>query len=626
MAPELPNQAQRLHLPQASALDDIIAGPLKEELLPKYNRKQSFPRTLIDWLIEEFTLRSENGTINLSEVQIVCVELWESEDPSAVFKKRGIGGVLEDYLTRELDELPEERRTLATGLLSYMLTAGNTRNFISGAELIRAFQTEEPAVTKEALEDALKALTGTRLVRRELRRSDYFYEIASEFLVPWIIEQKTARQSKLERRKLEDKLKQEHEEERKRANQRLKYTRWVILLVTVIMIMGFVLAYRIIKGKDKEIQYQNVAAQAQQVAVEEGKQKQAIIDVLKRIFQSPPATPRLDEPEMNAIKNKLATNKLEGISYISSRINENSFPLEEVPKVVGRPLVNDPDPNVSKAARDLLKQTNDAKTRQAELQRQADQDKVAAINQMKAMMREGKFPKELVLSLLSPTLTGADKNSPIAGATSELLNEAAAREGTDLGNSIAQAVITNPEIANLVPARVYIQIETKDQWDKANSIKVELEKQGYIVPKFEVVGFRAPRANEVRYYLKDDEKNLERLVGLLKGLQLEVKTVHFQGYETSSKLRPGHYELWFAAESKAGENWYLVVSYTPGTRQRRDAFIQQITPLIEGGTLERVTPREIRIGPYTEDQARSVRERLSELDPELMKRTILIKR
>lgn len=129
----------------------------------------------------------------------------------------------------------------------------------------------------------------------------------------------------------------------------------------------------------------------------------------------------------------------------------------------------------------------------------------------------------------------------------------------------------------------------------------------------------APRANEVRYYLKEDEEHLERLVGLLKGLQLEVKTVHFQGYETSSKLRPGHYELWFAAESKAGENWYLEVSYTPGTRQSRDAFIQQITPTIEGGTLERVTPREIRIGPYTEDQARSVRERLSEMDPELKK-------
>lgn len=626
MAPELPNQAQRLHLPQAGALNDIIAGPLKEELLSHYKSKQTFPRVLIDRLIEGFTQRSEHGAINLSEVQIVCVELWKSEDPSALFEQREIQGLLEDYLTSELAELPAERRALATGLLSYMLTSGNTRNFISGVELIRAFQNEEPAVTKEALEDALRALTGTRLVRRELRRSEYFYEIASEFLVPWIIEQKIARQSNLERRRIEAETEREREEERKRANQRLKYTRWFMLLVTVIMILAVVLAVHMTRGKRRETKYKDDALKAQKTAVDEGIEKQAIIDVLKRIFQSPPATPRLDEREMKSIQSKLATNKIEGLGYISSRINENSFPLEEAPKLVGAALLEDSDPNVAKAAQDVLKQANDARGRQAELQKQAEQNKVAAINQMKEMMREGKFPKELVLALLSPTLTAADKNSPIAQATSELLNEAAAREGTDLGNSIAQAVITNPEIANLVPARVYIQIETKNQWDKANAIKIELEKQGYIVPKFEIVDFRAPRANEIRYYNKDDEKNLQRLVDSLKALQLEVKTVHLAGYEKSAKLGPDHYELWLAAESTPGDNWYLVISYSPGTRERREALVQQITPVIEGAKIEAATRREIKVGPYTEDQARTVRQRLSDLDPELKRRTIPIKR
>ncbi len=296
-----------------------------------------------------------------------------------------------------------------------------------------------------------------------------------------------------------------------------------------------------------------------------------------------------------------------------------------MPKLVGPTLLEDPDPNVAKAAQDVLQQTKDARRRRAELLKQAEQDKVAAINQMKEMMRQGKFPKELVLALLSPTLTATDKNSPLAQATSELLNEAAAREGTDLGNSIAEAVITNPELANLVPARVYIQIETKNQWEKASAIKVELEKQGYIVPKFEIVDFRAPRANEVRYYSKDDEKNLQRLVDSLAALGYQVKTIHLAQYETA-KVRSDHFELWLAAESTPGDNWYLVISYSPSTAERREALVKQITPVIEGAKIEAATRREVKVGPYTEDQARAVRQRLHELDPELQKRTVLIKR
>ncbi len=316
LAPELPNQSHRLHLPQAAALKDIIAEPLKKELLTYYKRQQTFPQTLIDRLIEGFTQRSENGAINLSEVQIVCVELWKSDDPSALFEKRGIQGLLEDYLTSELDELPAERRALATGLLSYMLTSGNTRNFISDAELIRAFQNEEPGVSKEALEDALKALTGTRLVRRELRRTEYFYEIASEFLVPWIIQQKILRQSNLERRRLEAETQREREEERRQSEQRLKYTRWVMLLGVVLTTVAIMFAIHMTRGKQRETAYKDQAVQAQNQAIAEGKDKQAIIDVLKRIFQSPPAAPRLDEREMNSIQAKFATDKLEGLNYI----------------------------------------------------------------------------------------------------------------------------------------------------------------------------------------------------------------------------------------------------------------------------------------------------------------------
>ncbi|HEY5883419.1 MAG TPA: hypothetical protein VIT88_01970, partial [Pyrinomonadaceae bacterium] len=331
MAPELPNQSQRLNLPQTSALEDIITGPLKENLLVRYKRKQTFTRPLIERLIEQFTQRAENDAINLSEVQIVCTQLWESKNPTKLFDQRGIQGLLEDYLTRELNDLPEPQRTFATGLLSYMLTSTNTRNFISGVELIRLFQAEEPGVERTDLQDALKALTGTRLVRRELRRTEYFYEIASEFLVPWIVEQKNVRQTRLERVRLEKELMREHLEEKKRTAQRLKYTRWFALLIIVIMALAVLLAIYMFRGKRNEAKWRADAEAAKDTAVKESAQKEQILKILERLFQSTPGAIRLLSPEeMDKIKTQVNTNPVEGVAYLRAGLESGSLPPEEV--------------------------------------------------------------------------------------------------------------------------------------------------------------------------------------------------------------------------------------------------------------------------------------------------------
>ena len=623
LAPELPNQYLRLTLPQTKSLHDIIASPLQDKLQASYERKQTFSKELIDRLIEEFTLRSEDGAINLSEVQIVCLELWEASNPADLFNSRGIRGLLEDYLTRELKELSEEKRYRATGLLSHMLTSSNTRNFISGVELIRLFQNEEPVPTLD-LKQALKALTSTRLVRRELRHADYFYEVASEFLVPWIIEQKTARQTSLERRRLEAENQREREEERKRAHQRVKYLRLGIALITLIMLLAAGLAVVMTQKQRQEKSLKDAALKAEADAIAQRDQKAKMISVLSRLFRAPPATPSLDERELNDIKNKLTLDKLDGITHINSKINENKFPVDEVPKLIS-PLLRDSNPEVAKAAQALLAQAAEVKAQQAAVQEKADQDKLDAINQMKGLMKEGNFPAELVFSLLGPTLTDKNSNSAIAIATRDLLTEAS-RVNTDLGKSIAEAVTNDPGIADRVPARVYIEIESQQQSEKAKSIRSVLENNGFIVPDFEVVDFRAPRGNEIRYYREVDRQGADQVVSLLKNLQLEVKTVYLKGYETSTKLRPGHYELWLAAQSKPGEDWYVVVNYSSAAA--RTKLVESIAPITEdeGGEVNMLSARELLIGPYRQDQARSVRQRLIDQDPNLTKKIVIIRR
>jgi len=627
LAPELPTQFLRLTLPQKKSLDDIIAGPLIGELREHYKRQQEFPRTLIDRIIEEFTLRSEGDDINLTEVQIVCVELWEAADPVALFEERGVQGLLEDYLTKELEEFPKDQRKLATGLLSLMLTVSNTRNFISGVELIRLFQEDEPTISTEDLEKTLKALTPTRLVRREFRHRNYFYEIASEFLVPWIIEHKIARQRDLDRRWLEEETKQEHKEERARANRKLKYLRWGFAFIGLILVLVLGLANHEKNLKNDAIRAQATAAQAKKDAIAEKDEKTRIITTLSSLFKSPPTSASLDKLKRIEITNKLKSDKLAGIRHIGSLVVENQFPVDEVPTLIN-PLTRDRDPGVAKAAQVLMAQTDKVKAQQKALQESADQDKLKAIEEMRNLMTKKSFPSDLVLSLLGPTLTDKNSNPAIIDATRDLLHEASARNNA-LMVSIADAVNNDPAIANRVPARVYIQIESQQQLDKANRIKTELVKNGYIVPDFEVVDFRAPRQNELRFYRETDRENALKITDLLKTLSLDIAPKYLKGYETSTKLRLGHYELWLAAHSKPGQDLYLVVRYhSAATDDQRVAFRNQISQIVEqeGGTVEEVTARELRIGPFSREQAKSVRQRLIDFDPRLKERIVTLAR
>lgn len=105
-----------------------------------------------------------------------------------------------------------------------------------------------------------------------------------------------------------------------------------------------------------------------------------------------------------------------------------------------------------------------------------------------------------------------------------------------------------------------------------------------------------------------------------------MKTVYLKGYETSTKLRPGHYELWLAAESTAGEDWYVVVNYSSAAG--RTKLLESIAPITEdeGGEVNMLSARELLIGPYRQDQARNVRQRLIDQDPNLTKKIVIIRR
>ena len=196
--PELIDQALRITPPAAEALPTIIRGPFKR--YPGHFSRELSP-ALADRLVTVLAERFGTGDISLSEVQTVCLRLWQSDDPEALLTEKGPQGLLEDYLGEALDRMPTQRRAAAIALLAQMVTSAGTRNVISAGDLVQRVREQEGRMTPSQLEDALEGLSQSRLVRRERRRDLDLYEITSEFLVPWISRRRDGLRKSQDRRR-----------------------------------------------------------------------------------------------------------------------------------------------------------------------------------------------------------------------------------------------------------------------------------------------------------------------------------------------------------------------------------------------------------------------------------------
>jgi hypothetical protein len=298
-----------------------------------------------------------------------------------------------------------------------------------------------------------------------------------------------------------------------------------------------------------------------------------------------------------------------------------------VPLLIGSSLIRNRDEQVAKAAQEVLDEAATSRDQQRAEKEKADQNKLQAIEKMRKLVKEKVFPSDLVLALLSPTFVNKDSNPNITNALTELLAEATAVDNY-FEASIRSAVNNDPKLVDVVPARVYIEIESDQQTNQAKQIKAELEQNDYIIPDFEIVGLRSPSNNELRYYRQADEKKAMEIAELLKNLQIEVKLFYLKGYENSTKLRPGHYELWLAAQSRSGQDWYVVLKYGRATEEQRTALLQMISPVTEreGGDVQVLSANELVVGPYSKEQVKSVSQQLIEQDAKLSKSIVIIKR
>jgi hypothetical protein len=97
------------------------------------------------------------------------------------------------------------------------------------------------------------------------------------------------------------------------------------------------------------------------------------------------------------------------------------------------------------------------------------------------------------------------------------------------------------------PGRIYIQIQVEEERASARQIETVLEAQNFVVPGIERINTGPTTGAEVRFFRKEDQAGAERIVKILHEAQIQgAQAKYLAGYEGSSKIRPKHYEIWFA--------------------------------------------------------------------------------
>lgn len=503
--PELLDQALRLLPPSLEALPQIIRAPFTDPELRAYFLKQKggsgseLSESLAQKIAGELERRCEGGTVNLTELQIVCQRLWQAADPEKLFAKDGIEGLLKDYGADVFRHFTPELRDAAVVLLSHMITASNTRNIISEEDLLG--RTIDCDFQPAQCTGALTALSQSQIVRREPRHSIYFYEITSEYLVPWIKERVAERKSAEEQR-LAEAERQKLEKERAQAVAQFEAEkRRGRLMRRLLMGMGVLMVAVVILGWWGLTQYWQLHA----AEVETTRQKKQL------------------ERVQTAIR-----------------------------------LVNSQNPN----------------------------EVLQGVGQIDTLIKENKIDSDLKSVLIAPASTSQDER--VRDEANKVLAQAAQTD-----NNLAQSI---DKSAQQLPPRFFIHIADESQRPQAQQMAAFLKKQGYLVPGIQNVGEKGVKHNQLRYFRDSDPgvPTAQEIIALLNRSNIGKwipNRVH--GYEQSTKVAAGQFELWFAS----------VVA-----EQTADAPGTLLLQLIDrhGDELNSVEPR-VRIAPI-DDQSYSMKE------------------
>jgi tetratricopeptide (TPR) repeat protein len=194
--PDLIDHGVRLVLPDVELLHHIIRGPFipsKERGIEAGQFRDELSEEVAQKIESGIRTSQPSGLVNLNEVQTLCLALWRepqrraellhAKDTPAVLRR-----IIESEAMAKLNQLRPWDRARAIAVLSNLVTEDGTRNVVSQQMLVSQTRRNPLLwIFRGDWRKFLSRLPKTGLVRRSLSSgTTYYYELASEFLIPRI--------------------------------------------------------------------------------------------------------------------------------------------------------------------------------------------------------------------------------------------------------------------------------------------------------------------------------------------------------------------------------------------------------------------------------------------------------
>jgi hypothetical protein len=213
---------------------------------------------------------------------------------------------------------------------------------------------------------------------------------------------------------------------------------------------------------------------------------------------------------------------------------------------------------------------------------QETEDRLLALSEINSLVQEQKMHPKIGAAIISMAVK--DRDQRVADKAMEIVKQVS-RSKDALAQSIGNAAYGDASLAqqleneNTLAPRFYIYLASSDQERSANKIKGALEERGYIVPPFQVVGGRAPRANQLRYpsQLETGSANPESILALLKEVDGNSWSNNSSG---SDEVRRGTFEIWLAGQFAQNGTLKINLADEDGTTTEGlvfEAFIASLT-------------------------------------------------
>ncbi|RFM27432.1 ATP-binding protein [Deminuibacter soli] len=228
--PDLRDHYLRIKPLTTDQINSIIYRPF-DDTEKQQHFSNPFSAELCKNISQKMTLQYPDGNIDLTEMQIVCLQLYNipgNEQRTAALQQHSVGDILQNFYLELLNSINEKDRPVAIDILSLLVLNERTRNIFHKDAIIHHLRQYTPEAVQAAID---KLEYSIKVIRREVRQGGIYYEIVSEAMIPYI------NRKKQEKERAEEQLAVAAAEAQE-TKRRLKIRRIVMGMSFILLLMA----------------------------------------------------------------------------------------------------------------------------------------------------------------------------------------------------------------------------------------------------------------------------------------------------------------------------------------------------------------------------------------------------